>query len=95
MKRDLIANLGDAVVEMPRKITRPDRSVAQEWDGVLVANRTLYLLVAKHKMTLDHLNKAADDINSKSKEFVKKSLGISTRFKVSCAVQCFQRIYAE
>jgi hypothetical protein len=58
MKRYLVRQLGDSVVDMPTEILGSDgKTIVQEWDAVFGDGDVLYLCKAKHNKTLKQVNK--------------------------------------
>jgi hypothetical protein len=69
VKRFLVSQLGDSVVDMPTDILGLDgKTIVQEWDAVFRDGDVLYLCEAKHNMTLEQVNKLPERIK-KFKQF--------------------------
>ena len=50
--------------DLPRKIINTSGRLIQEWDGVFFSDSTLFLVEAKHKMSLKYINNITERLNA-------------------------------
>jgi len=97
MKTYLMENLLASSIDLPTDIYDSTGKQIQEWDGILLSQDTLYLLEAKHSMSIEKIKKIADRVEqfpqimnvSAEKVFDvkdRKIVGIAcgTRFPIGC-----------
>ena len=63
MKTYLMEKLLASSIDLPTDIYDSKGRQIQEWDGVLLAGDTLYLLEAKHSMSVEKVNDMASRVN--------------------------------
>ncbi|KAI9335899.1 hypothetical protein BDR26DRAFT_865320 [Obelidium mucronatum] len=62
MKTYLMDSLLASAIDLPTDIYDSTGTQIQEWDGILSSGDTLYLLEAKHSMSIEKVNKIADRV---------------------------------
>ena len=67
MKAYLVEKLRASPLNLPTDFFDGNRGQIQEWDGILLSEDTLYLLEAKHAMTVEKVKKIAERVNQFSK----------------------------
>ncbi|KAK6094636.1 hypothetical protein MT418_004924 [Batrachochytrium dendrobatidis] len=63
MKTYLVEKLQASPIDLPTDIYDSTGSQIQEWDGILLSEDILYLLEAKHAMTVEKVEKIAERVN--------------------------------
>ena len=64
MKTFLMEKLHASSIELPTDIIDTMGNQVQEWDGILLAGETLYLLEAKHSISVKKLNEMAKRVEN-------------------------------
>lgn len=97
VKAYIMEKLSASPIDLPTDIYDSTGKQVQEWDGILFSGDTLYLLEAKHSMSIEKVQKIADRVK-KFPEIIKQSankffdvknkkiVGIAcgTRFPLGC-----------
>jgi hypothetical protein len=75
-------------ISLPTDFLDATRRQVQEWDGVLLSKDTLYLLEAKHSMTVEKVRTIAERVNQFPKMIEQSSKAFDVKYSKIVGVAC-------